>query len=406
MITTIDALTGLLTLKPFTEQLETAVKGGGPLVLVVMDLDHLIAVNDKYGKAGGDAWIRVTSQLFNETFSGEGNIVARYHGDEFMAVVLESDPAKVFRQAEALRERVEKEQPAITLEGEEIRPGTTISFGLAAFPTHASNAADLVDKGMQALRLAKVAGGNRVCFYQDTDFLTGLLSPAAIRQALEEAVNRARAASDSVSVIALDIDRFKEINDEYGHRTGDEVLKRVGHILQSNFPGSLESSGIRELSAPSGAQGIPGRLGGDEFIVILPGQRAESAFILAEEIRRLVEDSELPITLGLAGSGHEARIYNLRFHISAGIASFPGDASEAVDLLRKADEALFRSKQTGRNRISLPTSAQMVTKTSYYSQTQLERLADLARKLDKTEAFLLREALDELLRKYEALYVA
>ena len=76
-----------------------------------------------------------------------------------------------------------------------------------------------------------------------------------------------------------------------------------------------------------------------------------------------------------------------------------------MDLLRKADEALYRSKRTGRNRISLPTSAQMMTKTSYYSQTQLARLAELARKLDKTEAFLLREALDELLRKYEDLYV-
>jgi hypothetical protein len=71
-----------------------------------------------------------------------------------------------------------------------------------------------------------------------------------------------------------------------------------------------------------------------------------------------------------------------------------------VDLLRKADEALYRSKKIGRNRISLPASAQMITKTSYYTQSQLEQLAELARKLDRTEAFLLREALDDLLRKY------
>ncbi|MBE0697828.1 MAG: GGDEF domain-containing protein, partial [Anaerolineaceae bacterium] len=90
----------------------------------------------------------------------------------------------------------------------------------------------------------------------------------------------------------------------------------------------------------------------------------------------------------------------LRFRISGGIATFPGDAAERVDLLRKADEALYRSKRIGRNRISLPASSQMVTKTSHYSQIQLERLSELARNLDKSEAFLLREALDELLRKY------
>lgn len=134
-------------------------------------------------------------------------------------------------------------------------------------------------------------------------------------------------------------------------------------------------------------------------MVILPGQRADSAFILAEEVRRLVEDSQVTVRLGSAGG--ETRSYTVRMRISGGIASFPSDATERVDLLRKADEALYRAKQTGRNRICLPTSAQMVTKTSYYTQTQLERLATLARQLDKTEAFLLREALDDLLNKYK-----
>ena len=277
----IDELTGLLSIKSFLEQLEPATKTGDALVLVVMDLDHLLAFNEKYGHIGGDAWIKTTSQMFKETFAGAGSLIGRYGGDEFMAVIRESDPSKVFQQAEGLRARVEKDKPAILFNGEEIRPGYTISLGLAAFPANAVNVDDLVDKGKLALRRAKMAGGNQVCFYQDTDFLTGLLTASATQHALEEAVTRARAASDSVSVFALDVDRFKEINDEYGHRAGDEVLKRVGHILQSNFAGvpaasvpAADAPGAEPPADMAGA-GICGRLGGDEFIVILPGQRAD-----------------------------------------------------------------------------------------------------------------------------------
>lgn len=408
MATTKDELTRLLTLKSFMEQLETALKAGDSLVVITLDLDRFRIINDKYGHVGGDEWLRLVARLFAETFTAPGSFAGRLGGDEMIAAVHESDPTAVFQKAEALRQRLEKEKPAITINGEEIRPGSTISLGLATFPANATNTGDLVDKAGQSLRRAKMAGGNQVCFYQETDFLTGLLTRPAIRQALEEAVTHARATSGALSVIALDLDRFKEINEEYGRRVGDEVLKRMGHILRNNFTGGLGGPGSHEAPAGSGAAGpgaagIPGRLGGEEFIVILPGQSADSAFILADEIRRLVEDSELPITLG--APGEDGRTFNLRFHVSGGVASFPGDATEAVDLLRKADEALFRSKRTGRNRISLPTSAQMVTKTSYYSQTQLERLANLARKLDKTEAFLLRQALDELLLKYEDPYV-
>ncbi|MBN1373555.1 MAG: ribbon-helix-helix domain-containing protein, partial [Anaerolineaceae bacterium] len=72
-----------------------------------------------------------------------------------------------------------------------------------------------------------------------------------------------------------------------------------------------------------------------------------------------------------------------------------------MDLFRKVDEALYRAKRSGRNRVCLPVSAQMVMKTSYFTQVQLEKLSDLARKTGKSEAYYLREALDELLKRYE-----
>jgi predicted signal transduction protein with EAL and GGDEF domain len=91
----------------------------------------------------------------------------------------------------------------------------------------------------------------------------------------------------------------------------------------------------------------------------------------------------------------------LAVHVSGGVAEFPSDGSDWREILRKADEALYRAKQLGRNRICLPASSQMVTKTAHFTQTQLEKLADLARKTNKSEAYLLREALDDLLRKYD-----
>ncbi|MBI1923425.1 GGDEF domain-containing protein [Candidatus Poribacteria bacterium] len=130
------------------------------------------------------------------------------------------------------------------------------------------------------------------------------------------------------------------------------------------------------------------------FLVVLPSSSAETAFVLAEEVRKLIADTEMEILVG-------EQTVRCQVSVSGGIAAYPTDARERVDLYRKADEALYRAKRTGRNRICLPTDSQMVTKTSHYTQTQLERLTELAKTLGKSEAFLLREGVDDLLRKYD-----
>lgn len=386
-----DALTGLLTAAAFHEELDRRAREGANLVLAAMDLDKFLQINERYGHQGGDAWLRACAERFAKAF-GPDALAARYGGDEFLALVPAGDLYEVYRQAEALRLEFAEGGPEITVDGQAARPGHTVTLGLAAFPANAGDAGDLIEKAETALRRAKIAGGNQVAFYQETDTLTGLLNYYASQRALQAAFEQARQARAPLSVFLLDIDEFAAINEEHGHRAGDEVLRRLARILKSNFKdiGAVGRIGGHEAAIA----GAIGRIAGDEFIVILPGQHADSAFILAEEVRRLVADS--PIALRLGG-----RDYELRFTISGGIATFPGDASEQVDLLRKADEALYRAKRSGRNRISLPAAAQMVTKTSYYTQIQLERLSDLARRLGKTEASLLREALDDLLRRYE-----
>jgi diguanylate cyclase (GGDEF)-like protein len=379
-----DSLTNLLGLAAFLTHLKTLVSGGEPVILVTLDLDRFLAINERYGHAGGDQVIRTAADLFARAFAGHGVLAGRSGGDEFMAILPGNNLSAAAQQADALRRQVEADGVTVEGEGTHSTIALTVSIGLAVTTNGASDAQELIQNSRHALMQAKVAGGNRVMLFQETDPLTGLLNQAASQRALDTELRQARQRGEPVSVFLLDIDYFAEINERWGHRAGDDVLKRLGHILETNFP----QAGRGELAG----RGI-GRTAGDEFLVILPGLRADSAFILAEEVRRLVEDSPIPLPEG-AGSS------SLNFHISGGVATFPGDGAEWMELLRKAGEALYRSKQTGRNRISLPAAAQMVTKTSYYTQVQLERLGALARKQDKTEAFLLREALDELLRKY------
>jgi diguanylate cyclase (GGDEF)-like protein len=211
-----------------------------------------------------------------------------------------------------------------------------------------------------------------------TDELTSALNHDALIERFEIARQEAELAHTSLAVIDLDIDYFESVNRQYGRVAGDEVLRAVSGALLTNF---------RDI-------GEVGRYGGDQFVVLLPGARSETAFVLAEEVRKVIEDN--PIQIQIA----DQRIA-LSIHVSGGVAEYPADGANWADLYRKADEALYRAKQQNRNRICLPISSQMVTKTSHFTQVQLEKLSALAKKAGKSEAALLREGLDDLLRKYD-----
>jgi diguanylate cyclase len=375
----LDELTGVFTRGTITEKLDQALSGaaatGETITLIFLDLDHFMRFNEEYGHQVGDAWLKAIMDLFKDAF-GQDQMTGRYGGDEFVAAVRGRETGSIYERAEELRRLIEQDGPAVSVEGRQVQPGYTVTIGLAAYPDDAVSVSGLVEKARQALYRAKEAGGNMVCFFEEKDALTGVYNQYGITRKLDEVLAGARKQREAVSILMVDIDQFKLLNDEFGRRGGDEVLKRVAGIFTSNFEGE-----------------IVGRLYGDSFVVVFPGKRADSAFVLAEEVRRVLEDTGIDFTVGKTKRA-------VGFRISGGIATFPNDATDRVDLLRKADEALYRAKQTGRNRICLPASAQMVTKTSHYTQTQLERLAAVAKDLEKSEAFLLREALDDLLRKY------
>jgi diguanylate cyclase (GGDEF)-like protein len=165
-----------------------------------------------------------------------------------------------------------------------------------------------------------------------------------------------------VALALLDIDEFKELNDEQGREAGDLVLRSLERILATNLPSSA----------------IVGRVGGDEYAVALQRTSPESALILFEEMR-----AHLAL--------HDS------VSVSVGIAGRPQHASGANDLMRAADEALFRAKREGRGRVAIYVEDRMTLKSNYYPKAALERLSKLSDATGRTEASLLREALDDLL---------
>jgi len=174
-----------------------------------------------------------------------------------------------------------------------------------------------------------------------------------------------------VAVVLSDLDGFGPINDRYGREAGDRVLMAWEKTLLANVP----------------ADAVVVRIGGDEYAVALPGSSAENALILFEEIRghfagRSVAGVELPLAA------------------SAGIAAAPPHGATGAELHRAAGEALMRAKREGRGRVAIYVDEKMTLKSNYYSRANLDRLAKLSGATSRTEASLLREALDDLFEKY------
>ena len=169
------------------------------------------------------------------------------------------------------------------------------------------------------------------------DGLTGLYNQRYFRQALSREIKRSARHERSFSVLFCDIDHFKQYNDANGHIEGDEALKEFSEIL-------LER--LRQTDVAS-------RYGGEEFIMLLPETSKENAAYLANDICSLVESHTF--------KGEETQPGG-RLTVSIGVASFPDDAIDEVELLRLADQALYQAKEQGRNRvIIIDTSLKVVT---------------------------------------------
>jgi len=210
------------------------------------------------------------------------------------------------------------------------------------------------------------------------DALTGLPARTAFESALEGVVTRCGQAGLPVSAGVVDIDLFGRVNRDYGHATGDGLLKFLSERMLAAF------------AEPA----VCCRFGGDAVAVFWPELEKEQAFLRLEEFRAGFHGSHV-VTV-------DAKAVELQVSVSAGLASFPEDGAKPADILAKAAEALYRAKATGRNKVCLAREEKMVTKTSHYGQSQLMGLRRLAQREGISDAELLREALNDLLRKYNA----
>ncbi|HEX9675947.1 MAG TPA: GGDEF domain-containing protein [Anaerolineales bacterium] len=160
-----------------------------------------------------------------------------------------------------------------------------------------------------------------------TDALSGTFNRRYLDRRLDEEVLRARRYGFPLAVLLLDIDHFKEINDEHGHPFGDGILAGLSQIVMNS---------VRKTD-------VVARYGGDEILVIATQTPLAAAAELGERLRQRIEGAEM-------GQAGEAGGLSIRVTISAGVAGYSDELSSGQSLIQAADQALYQAKQAGRNR--------------------------------------------------------
>ncbi len=165
----------------------------------------------------------------------------------------------------------------------------------------------------------------RTFLYQElkNDELTNLYNIRYLNQSIELEIERSRRYKSIFSLVFMDIDNFKKVNERFGHLVGSRVLVEMAHLLRKN---------LRKID-------IISRYGGDEFVMILPQTPRKACFLVAERLRKAIEKKVFLV--------HED--YSIRLTASFGVASFPDNAKSKEDLLNIADHAMYRGKFSTKN---------------------------------------------------------
>ncbi|TMC72724.1 MAG: diguanylate cyclase [Chloroflexi bacterium] len=221
--------------------------------------------------------------------------------------------------------------------------------------------------------MARAGQVREVRFRADRD---GCLSAPAFHGAVNAVWKESKERPESqLTVLLVDLDNLHQLNTVHGREAGDRAI----------------GAATTELARAAKREGWTlGRIGGDEFALLAPGLTVEAAFLRADALRRDVD-----------AAFAKALARGQRCAVSIGVANIPRDARGPDELMRKADLALYAAKEQGGDTVGLTPADDMVLKSSYYSAAQLARLKALAERKKTKEAVLLREALEDVLRKYD-----
>lgn len=291
-------------------------------VLIYDDKKEELAVKAAYGFADDDAVLRTTFR------KGEG--ISGLVADTGKKIYIKDTS----REKRFLNYKCERPTEAssflsvpLVYKGEVMGVVNFARMGAGTFTYQDVRMMSLVG-GQVALAIANARLYTRTRELSVRDELTGINNRRYFQQMLQMEWKRAVRFHRRLSLIMVDVDHFKEYNDSFGHIQGDQALKHIGDLLKRN---------LREVDTVA-------RFGGEEFVLLLPDTDKRGAIAVAEKVRLMIQKQRF-IT--------EARKETRLVTISAGIATYPDDVSEMDDLIDRADIALYRAKENGRNRIEL-----------------------------------------------------
>jgi len=192
-----------------------------------------------------------------------------------------------------------------------------------AFDEHHLHTLEIIG-GQAAVAMMNALLVRRLEHSANTDALTGIYNHRYFCRQIEGEHRRAQESGQSLGLLMLDVDSFKSINDRYGHQAGDAVLGELARVIKDEV----------------GEKGIVARYGGEEFVIALPGLGEEDCLTLAEQIRETVREHYFSVD----GLPRQVRV-------SLGAAVFPRHAKDVAGLIKKADQALYKAKETGKDRV-------------------------------------------------------
>ncbi len=214
-------------------------------------------------------------------------------------------------------------------------------------------------------------------------YKTGL-NRKPIEWRLDQIVERINETGQGVvSVAYIDIDHFSAVEEQYGFEGADTLLRRVEDYLKQ--------VALQDERIPMAVRYVR-----DAYLIIFEGASLEDAFLETETLRRSLT------SLGWLIPAADGKMVEARVSFSAGVATYPGVPEDRASLIGMAEDAALRAFQEQKgDRTVMARAENMKPKTSHYFPSQLRRLRDLQNLLGRTEAAILREALDDLLRKYD-----